>query len=83
MALEEIHRHAASGMEKQALLTGAADGSCQRTEGIILHREDIDIGIAEDGISGGGKGATDLLGEHLGMGLSTTKNLNNLLTSIF
>ena len=70
-------------MEEQPLLTGGADCSSQRTEGIVLHGEDIDIGIAEDGVGRGGIGATDLLGEHLGMCLCTTKNLNNLLAGIF
>ena len=83
MALEDIHRHAACGMEEQGVSTRSTEVGCQRSEGIVFHSEDVDVGIGKDGFQRGGIGTADLLSKHLSMRLCTTKNLNNLLTSIF
>ena len=70
-------------MEEQGVRARATEGGCQPSEGIIFHREDIDIGISLDGIQRSGIGAADLLSEFLSMRLRTTKNLNKFMVGIF
>ena len=83
MALEDIHRHAACGMEEQGVSTRSTEVGCQRSEGIVFHSEDVDVGIGKDGFQRGGIGTADLVSKFLGVSRSTTKNLNNLLVGIF
>ena len=83
MALEDIHRHAACGMEEQGVSTRSTEVGCQRSEGIVLYCEDVDVGIFLDGFQRGGIGTADLVSEFLSVSRSTTKDLNNLLVGIF
>ena len=79
---KNAHSHTSGGMKDKGIRTALTYCLSYLSDGIILNRNDIYVGIRADGIYVRGIGAAELVSQALGMICCAAENLHDILAGI-